>query len=218
VARLLVIHHNEDHLRQLAKLLEDHHEFMAIDNLLSGVKHMPKIMPDVVVVGNDKKKKQALRLLRYFRISTNHTPVVVVSSVGDDSHPMLLKLGAKVILKLPLKESELNSAIAEAMQCRAEELAGPRPITNEELRSNLTMLEKSLNEKMKCFAGKNQVFIYSQVAGSNKSKPRITLRCALRSEYGLNRDVYYEYIRDICCSDPDKCEAIQRFNAERESA
>ena len=219
MARVLVINHNTEILRHLAKNLENHHEFMAIDNLLTGVKHLPKIVPDVVVVGQDKKKKEGLRLLRYLRTNAIRVPVIVVLSAGGGAwQPMLMKLGAKRLLEHPVDEDELNEAILAAVKGRAEELAGPRPITNEELRSNLTVLETTLNKKMKCFAGKNQVFIQSQILGGATTKPRIMLRCSLRAEYGLSRDMYYEYIRDICCEDPGQCEAVQRFNAERESA
>jgi len=219
VARVLVIHHNQEILHQLAKLIKNHHEFMAIDNLLSGVKHLPKVVPDVIVVGQDKKKKEGVRLLRYLRTNAIHVPVIVILSAGGGVwQPMLMKLGAKRLLEHPVGEDELNEAISAAIKVRAEELAGPRPITNEERRSNLSLLETALNQKMKCFAGKNQVFIQSQILGGSTTKPRIMLRCPLRAEYGLSRDMYYEFIRDICCTEPGQCEAIQRFNAERESA
>ena len=219
MARVLVIHHNKEILRRLATLLDNHHEFMAIDNLLSGVKQLPKIEPDAIVVGHDKKKKEGVRLLRYLRTNAIRTPVIVVLSAGGGVwQPMLMKLGAKRLLEHPVDESELNEAIRAVVKVRAQELAGPRPITNEERRSNLSILETTLNRKMKCFAGKNQVFIQSQILGGATTRPRIMLRCPLRAEYGLNRDVYYEFIRDICCEDSGQCEAIQRFNAERESA
>jgi hypothetical protein len=34
----------------------------------------------------------------------------------------------------------------------------------------------------------------------------------------MPREVYYEYIRDVCCSDPDRCEAARRFRDTREIA
>jgi DNA-binding response OmpR family regulator len=216
---VLLIHHNKTVLKTLVTLVQNH-EFLAVDKLLTGVKQIPRIKPDVIVVGHDKKKQEALRLLRYMRDNVIRTPVIVVFSGGGGSaQPMLMKLGAKALLEHPVSENELQNAISSCLRTRAEELAGPRPITEEELNSNLSLLETKLNRDMKCFAGKNQVYIQSIILGGGaRTKPRIALKCPLRGEYGLTRDVYYEFIRDICCTDPTLCEAVQQFNAERESA
>ena len=81
---------------------------------------------------------------------------------------------------------------------------------------NLPVLESQLNCQTRCFAGKNQVFIYSLILGGGATtKPRIALKCPLRAEYGLSKLVYYEFIRDICCQQPSACEAVQRFERDR---
>jgi hypothetical protein len=85
---------------------------------------------------------------------------------------------------------------------------GP-PITAEEEGANLSELEQRLNREMKCHAGKNQVFIRSLLTGSNTTQPRIALKCHLRRDIGLKPEVFYEHIRDICCGDPDRCEAYR---------
>ncbi|GEM_PF-903430 len=93
---------------------------------------------------------------------------------------------------------------------RVQEEFGP-PLTVEELRANLTELEKKLNAEMKCPAGRNQVFLRSLLTGSGTTPPRIALKCHLRKDIGENPVVFYEYIRDVCCSDPEKCPAYRAF-------
>ena len=87
---------------------------------------------------------------------------------------------------------------------------GP-PLTPTELRGNLSELEHRLNAEMKCQAGKNQVFIRSLLTGSGTTRPRITLKCHLRKDIGLRPEVFYEHIRDVCCRDPEQCEAYRHF-------
>jgi hypothetical protein len=85
------------------------------------------------------------------------------------------------------------------------------PICDEERQGNLTVLEQQLNREMKCVAGRNQVYIRSVVNGSGKTTPRIALKCSFRKEQGQTPDVYYEHIRDVCCCDPNECEAYRAF-------
>jgi hypothetical protein len=93
---------------------------------------------------------------------------------------------------------------------RVGEEFGP-PITAEEEGANLSDLEQKLNREMKCHAGKNQVFIRSLLTGNSTTQPRIALKCHLRRDIGLKPEVFYEHIRDICCTDPEQCEAYRDF-------
>ena len=88
---------------------------------------------------------------------------------------------------------------------------GGPPLTLEERRANLTELEKSLNAKMKCHAGRNQVFVRSLLTAGGPTQPRITLKCSLRKDVGLDQHVFYEHIRDVCCGDPEQCPAYRDF-------
>jgi hypothetical protein len=121
-------------------------------------------------------------------------------------------------LDQPIDRARLNAEIAAALAAARQAAAGPPPITPEESATNLSVLENTLNRRMRCSAGRNQVFIQSTVMGTVTTRPRICLKCRLRAEYGLARDVYYEYIRDVCCGDPRRCEAARRFGASREIA
>ena len=87
---------------------------------------------------------------------------------------------------------------------------GP-PITAEEQKGNLSELEKKLNAQMKCPAGKNQVFIRSLVLATGTTQPRVALKCQLRKDVSLPVDVFYEHIRDVCCSSPESCPAYKQF-------
>lgn len=89
------------------------------------------------------------------------------------------------------------------------------PITAEEMSTNISQLQTRLNREMKCFAGRNKVYLQSLIGGSRPSRPRVALKCPLRGDIGLRKDVYYEFIRDICCGDPGRCEAARHFLATR---
>ena len=86
------------------------------------------------------------------------------------------------------------------------------PVTEFEEKSNLTMLQQELHRKMKCFAGKNKVYLQSIIGDDGKkSRPRLAIKCHLRAEFKMGRHVYYEYIRDVCCGDPAQCFAFRKF-------
>jgi len=219
VARVLLIHHDAPKLRRLAGCLMDHHEIVATDNLLKGIRQIAKVKPEVIVVGQDAARQEGTKLLTYLRDNRLKTAVVAVYSPdAKSSQPMLIRLGAKALVPVAADEPHLNEAIRKAMVLYTAQLAGPPPVTEEEHNSNLSFVERDLNRKMKCFAGANLVFIQSRLLGRATTKPRIMLRCPLRAEYGLTRDVYFEYIRAVCCGTPEMCEAYRQFNADREAA
>jgi len=219
VTRVLIIHHDSSIRAALALLAGLRYEVSEAKHLVEGIKQIAKNKPDLIVVGHDSAKEEGARLLRYMRDNVLKIPVVVVFSGGAGVfQPLLMKLGAKAFVEYPVDQSRFDEAVTAALQGHRETHAGPPPISEEELNSNLSVLETELNKRMKCFAGKNQVYIQSMILGGATSKPRICLKCSLRSEFGLNREVYYEFIRDVCCGDPSRCEAVQLFEAARESA
>lgn len=102
----------------------------------------------------------------------------------------------------PVRRTPRAQTVADAF--------GP-PLTAEELSVNRTVLEQTLNQKMVCPAGKNQVFQRSLITKGGTTPPRIALRCQLRRDVGLPAEVYYEHIRDVCCNEPTRCEAYCKF-------
>ncbi len=104
----------------------------------------------------------------------------------------------------PLRRPQLRSLVTERF--------GP-PLTTEELTTNLSLLERQLNRQMKCTAGKNQVYIRSLLTGQSTTRPRIALKCPLRKDIGLTPEVFLEHIRDVCCTDPQQCEAWRKFES-----
>ena len=96
------------------------------------------------------------------------------------------------------------------LSAKVEAAFGP-PLTAEEQKGSLSELERRLNKEMKCQAGKNQVFIRSLLTATGTTKPRIALKCHLRKDIGLTQEVFFEHIRDVCCSNPDGCEAYKKF-------
>jgi hypothetical protein len=97
---------------------------------------------------------------------------------------------------------------------KLDEAFGP-PLTPTELTSNLSALERDLNSGMKCPAGKNQVYIRSLLTGQGTTRPRVALKCPLRKDIGLPAEVFFEHIRDVCCCDPDWCEAWHTLKQRR---
>jgi hypothetical protein len=95
-----------------------------------------------------------------------------------------------------------------------EQAFGP-PLLPEELTGNLSLLERKLNREMKCIAGKNQVYIRSLLTGQSTTRPRIAMKCPLRRDIKQPQEVYYEHIRDVCCCDPEQCEAWLAFKGRR---
>ena len=93
-----------------------------------------------------------------------------------------------------------------------KEAFGP-PLTDEELNGNLTALQQKLARGMVCPAGKGQVYLRSLLTGNGTTKPRIALKCSLRRDVKLPPEVFFEHIRDVCCCDPEKCEAYRAFKA-----
>ena len=219
MAKVLVIHHDASVRAILESLARQSHHVECAKDLKSGIRQMVRSKPDVILVGHDASKKEGFRLLRYMKINVLSTPVVVVVSRGAGVlQPALVKLGAKAFVEYPLDHSRLEEALASALKAAEAARGGPPPISEEELQGNLSVLERQLNQRMKCFAGRNQVFIHSLLMGTRTTRPRIALRCPLRADYGLNQDVYYEFIREVCCGEPGQCAAAQQFRAARETA
>lgn len=223
MARVLVIHHDKTVRTILEAMTKPHHEMQSAKSVAAGVKLMRKSSPDLIVIGQDAKKHEATRLLRFMRDNQKSLPVaVVVSRGGGVFQQMMMKLGARAFIEYPVEQAAYDRALEEALApppadaSEQEDTSGePPPITQKELTSNLSILETRLNRKMKCFAGKNQVFIRSLLSGGKRAKPRICLKCPLRAEFGLNREVYYEFIRDVCCAKPTQCRALRLFQAKR---
>jgi hypothetical protein len=111
----------------------------------------------------------------------------------------------------PLKKS-IKPSETSGKPSRLEQAFGP-PLTPEEQTANLSTLERKLNREMKCPAGKNQVFLRSLLTGQGTTRPRIALKCHLRRDIGRTAEVFYEHIRDVCCSDPEQCEAYRKFKS-----
>ncbi len=222
MAAILVIHPEEAARAVLHSLLSKVHQIHQARNTEAAIRDWAKIKPDLVLIGHDARSDEAVRLLRYLKQQVMSTPVVVVASRGSGAalQNSALKLGARGFLEFPLDLAKLEKAISTAMTASDQAKSGPPPVTPEELKANLSALERDLNREMKCFAGRNQVYIQSIVLGDSgpKTRPRICLKCNLRAEYGLQRDVYYEFIKDVCCGDPKQCEAVIRFQATRQTA
>lgn len=217
MARILIIHGDRAARKTLEAYAAQHHDVNAASDLAKGVHAINKQRPSLVIAGLDVRKKEALELLRSMQRSGSKTPVIVVGMTGAGAmQPAVMKLGARAFLEYPFEVPVLHQAISSALQTDVEARGELPPICPEEAEANLTELEADLNRRMHCFAGKNQVYIQSVIVGQQRvTKPRISLKCPLRKEIGLPANVYYEFIRDVCCGDPGGCPAYQAFQAKR---
>ncbi len=85
------------------------------------------------------------------------------------------------------------------------------PPTEQELSVNLSILERQLNDNMKCPAGRNKVYLRNLLTGRRPGRPRITLKCHLRKDIGMPQDIYLEEIQQLCCGDHEQCPAWSKL-------
>lgn len=213
MSRVLLVHSDKSARALLESRAAVHHETRSVENLALTMKMITTFRPDIILAGLDAKKAEALDLLRYLKRNRIDIPTILVGMAGSAiMQPLAMKLGAAAFVEYPIEQASLDQAISKALQIDKDAHGGIPPISHEELTSNLSELEKNLNRHMVCFAGKNQVYIQSLIMGLGRtSKPRIALKCALRKQFGHPPDVYYEYVRDVCCGDPTVCPAYQEF-------
>jgi len=216
MARILIIHGDRSARKAFEAAAAPHHEVQSVGDLSKGISAINKQRPRLIIVGLDVHKKDGLELLRAMKRSHVSVPTIVIGMAGSGvMQPAVMKLGASAVLEYPVEPSVLEQAIARALQLDVDARGEQPPITSEEARANLTELEVEFNRRMKCVAGKNQVYIQSVIVGQlRKTRPRISLKCPLRREHGDPPNVYYEYIRDVCCVDPGACPAWQAFRAK----
>ena len=216
MGRILIVHSDRSARRFLETAAARHHEVQAVADLGKGIHAINKQHPALIIAGLDVSTKDALEILRALKRSGVAIPVIVVGMTGAGMmQSAVMKLGAAAFLEYPFEPPVLDQAVAKALQCDFDARGAMPPISDEELQTNLTELEVDLNRRMRCFAGKGLVYIRSVIVGHLRtSKPRISLKCPLRKENGEPPDVYYEYIRDVCCGDPSACAAHQAFRAK----
>ena len=216
MARILIMHPDRSARKVLEKHASRHHQVRAVADLRGALKSITKARPQLVVAGMNGKSSDAFEFLRHMQRNRSVVPTIVVASGGSCAYQAVaMKLGAAAFLEYPVEQHTFDQAITKTVACEWTAKGKQPPITEEELAANLTELEAELNRRMRCFAGKNQVYLQSFIlGGGRKSKPRIALKCPLRKEYGDPPNVYYEYIRDVCCGDPSGCSAYQTFRAK----
>ncbi|MCH7700100.1 MAG: hypothetical protein IID37_00300 [Planctomycetes bacterium] len=215
MARILVVHSDRSARKLLERHATRHHDVTLTTNIAQGLLSLSKVRPDLIVVGLDAKKKEALELLRQLKYAKTDVPTIVVGAAGAGAlQPVAMKLGAAAFIEYPVEQHTFDQAVSKALQQDKDVHGAIPPITEEELQSNISEVESTFNRQMKCFAGKNQVYLQALIHGYNRTtRPRISLKCNLRRQYGQPPNVYYEYIRDVCCDDPGACPAYQEFRA-----
>jgi len=215
MSRILVIHGESAPREFIEERAKRHHDAVSVRSIGEALGAIANVQPDLMIANLSLKKPEALELLRHIR--RNGTPIPVLL-VGEPAaavlQPVAAKLGASGFIEFPMEQEALDRAITKVLQKHKEDQGKIPDISAEELRANISVLETDLNRRMECFAGRNQVYIQSLILGQGRtSKPRIALKCALRKKFGYKPDVYYEFIRDVCCNDPSACPAHQEFQS-----
>ncbi len=217
MARVLIVHRDPDARKGMETILRDQHTVTTARDYLSGVKSIRTQRPAVIVAGMEHRDGDAMLLLRFLKDNGIRIPLLAVAGRGAGLYQhVAMRAGAKDFLEYPVDEARLRAGVATALAQPVNEGFVIPPLTDEEADANLTELEKRLNRDMKCFAGRNLVYLQSRIGVGTQVRPRICLKCPLRREFGLPYEMYYEHIRDVCCTDPKKCEAVQLFEARQD--
>lgn len=213
MARVLVVHAQSGPRSFLEGRSRRHHQVLGVADAPAAIKALPKFRPNLILAHTTPKGGEAAAVLRGLKRENASVPVLIVAEPAALSlQPALMRLGAAGWLEYPMEQDAFDKAVAAALQHTEDVQGRTPPITEEETSSNISDLERILNKRMQCFAGKNQVYIQSFILGGGKtSTPRVALKCPLRKQFGQNPDVYFEFIRDVCCGDPTVCEAYQKF-------
>lgn len=198
-------------------MLGSEHEVAAAPHYLAGVDSMRRRRPALILAGLDHQDGDAALLLRFLRDNGIRIPLIALAGRGAGLYQhAILRLGAKAFLEYPVEPQRLTTAVRAALSASADGEESIPPLTDEEAGANLSDLETRLNREMKCFAGRNLVYLQSRIGVGTHVRPRVSLKCPLRKEFGLNVHVYYEFIRDVCCREPRQCEAVQAFEARQD--
>jgi DNA-binding response OmpR family regulator len=217
VARVLLVHHDPGARQVFEAMLNSRHEVAWARDYAVGIKAIRTRRPALILASLEGRNGDALLLLRYLKDNGIRIPVIAIAGRGAGLYQhAAMKLGAKAFLEYPVDEPRLTESIDAALSASVAGEAPIPPVTADEANANLTELEKRLNRQMKCFAGKNLVYLQSYIGLGTRVHPRICLKCPLRKEYGLEPNMYYEYIRDVCCTDPKQCEAVQIFESRQD--
>lgn len=114
------------------------------------------------------------------------------------------------------KDRRVSIPVRKPHHVRLTEAVGP-PLTPDELTGSLTLLERRLNQEMKCPMGRNQVYIRSVILGGGTTRPRIALKCPLRRDLKQAPDVFFEHIQKHCCDEHTSCEAWRALEKRRDA-
>ena len=172
----------------------------------------------VVVPALKKNLTAVTALLAGLRMAGSALRLVLVVDESDAPYlPLLREIGVRHVVQASLNGTQLYNALRAAI----EEKTPPSPLilpplTDEETGVNIEQLADELNQRIRCGAGKSQVFLHSWVVGvDRKTTPRITLRCPLRDGLRLQAYVYYEHIRDVCCANVEACAVLRAYAASK---
>lgn len=216
MAYILVVHSERGPRKFVEARAGIHHEVKAVGDIAKAIKLLSSSKLDLIIAELNTKRSASMNLLRHLKRNRIDVPVVLTGAgAAGLLAPVSRKLGAAAFMEYPMEQETLDRAISKALQEDKEAHGAIPPITEEEHDANISQLEQHLNRQMVCFAGKNQVYIRSIIEGAGRtSKPRVALKCALRKQFGYPQDVFFEYIRDVCCGDPTSCPAHQEFKAK----
>lgn len=172
--------------------------------------------PAVIVLALKSDITRVIGIVMHLRRMDARLPVVLLVGNGGQHYvPLWQELGIHAVEERELHGTKLSDVLRAALaDGSATTATAAPPLTEEEQGTNIERLADDLNRRMRCGAGKNQVFLHAFVLGVGmKTTPRITLRCPLRAELGLDAYVHFEHIRDVCCGGTETCAALRAYAA-----
>lgn len=176
--------------------------------------------PDLAVIRVDTKDSTGMDVLRLMKRSQIVAPtIVVLPRQAGSLEAEAWQLGVRAFVSAPIRYDEYRKALDKVQKQVQQAGSDVLPaITEAEHNANLSVLVNDLHKNMKCPAGTNRVLIRSVVTGLNeKTEPRVCLRCPIRQSVGLSEYVYFEHIRDYCCSKPKTCDAVTQYKKLRQA-
>ncbi len=170
--------------------------------------------PAVIVLTFQQYVTGVVEVVMYLRRIGAQLPVILLAGKASPAYlPLWQELGVRPV-QGELRGTQFSEVLRAALTNFQPTTFEPPPLTNEEQGANIGRLADDLNRRIRCGAGKSQVFLHSFVEGiGQKTTPRITLRCPLRTELSLENYVYYEHIRDVCCGAAESCAALRAYAA-----
>ena len=108
--KILIVEDDELMIKILKFILnKEGYQLSIIKDGLSAIEQIPAINPDMVITDLLLPYKSGLEVIRFFKEKFKKTPIIVLSSLGEEEHSVseAFKLGADDFIAKPFNPNEL---------------------------------------------------------------------------------------------------------------